>query len=173
MIRYRARGFTLIELVTASALFLMFIGLTTLEIASVARTSRAITRGSAELISATRFAERFRDDVRQAQSVGVQSDGQCVILGGKEKGIQYRLSPEMRLERVSGSGEISSGPYLQAVFFSVDTTPSASDRRTILHARWDCLAETDPLQEKSDPARAVPRVLTLDTALRAEREPQQ
>ena len=170
MIRQRARGFTLMELLIASLLFMMFISLTSVEVASVSRMSRGISRGSAELISATRFSERFRNDVRQAQSVLVQSDGQSITLTLADGVIEYRLSAEKRLERVqANSREIFSGPFVQSVLFSLDS-PGDSRRRAIVHARWECLAEIDPQQDRDDPARALPRILILDTALRAEKE---
>lgn len=164
------RGFTLIELTVATALFLFFIGMASLEVVSVSRLSRRIAHGSAELIAATRMAEHFRDDVHQAKNVFVTDDGDAVsLLRPDGECVEYRLADSRQLQRkVVKSGEITSGPYLQRVHFAVDVHDAQTQRCGVLHARWECFAENDPQQDPSDPARPAPTILILDTALRSE-----
>ena len=153
------------ELIFALVLLFVFLSLASIEMRSVARASQNNARGATELLVATRFAERFRDDVRQARSVQIEREGSSVLLTEADEEVVYRISTEMRLERVQvKSGDVDSGPFVQTSQYALDET----QQRRFLHARWECLAEIDPAQDLIDPARPAPRTLILDTALRAE-----
>ena len=166
----RPRGFTLLELAVAGALFASLVVLVFGTMSAVARSAGNAGRGCAEVTVAARFAERFRREVRSAASASVAAGNSEVSLFVGEAKVVYRRSGDGRLERVEGSGAAEAGPRVEAVSFTLGERQPGRALR-LLRARWVCAAEAESPVEGQTEAVSGGRVLILDTALRAEDMP--
>ena len=118
------------------------------------------------MLSATRFVECYRNDVRQARSVEIGNKGASVALTLSDGVIEYRAN-EGRLERVrSVSGEADTGPFVREIHFLIENAAASGPRHVLLHAKWECLAEINPRPDASKIQSPEARILILDTALR-------
>jgi prepilin-type N-terminal cleavage/methylation domain-containing protein len=155
------RGFTLIELMCVVVLMLSFMVVVLMQTRAMARSSAQATRGAGQLAQAAKFAELFRNDVRQASEAEVGPRSQTLVLCVNGETIVYRRA-EGRLERVV-DGEADSGPMLESIYFA--RAAQAGSAPPLLRARWECSADNDTVrQNPKQPAAG--RMLILDTALR-------
>jgi prepilin-type N-terminal cleavage/methylation domain-containing protein len=161
------RGFTLIELITSMSIFSIFMLIVFAETNWLSRASGTVGRGAGELCVATRFVEKFRDDVRQAGDASIRYSGRALQLhvGGFE--ILYYVSLEDRraVRWNETTKEIEYGPCLQRMEYKVS---GSSRGGTLVNATWACLAESHPQPLAPYVASEAPRVLVLDTALRSQ-----
>lgn len=155
------RGFTMIELTMATMIFSVFMLIALGETNRLSRAAGASGRGSSELCAATRFAEQFRNDVRQAVAVRTRYSGRALLLHVNGAEILYYVALEDRraVRWNETSKETSFGPFMEHMNYDVSGQ--------MVHARWDCLAETEPQPMATHVGAEAPRVLILDTAVRS------
>ena len=162
------RGFTLIELITSMSIFSIFMVIMLAETNWLSRASGTAGRGAAELCSATRFAEKFRNDVRQASDASIKYAGRAILLRVGDESIEYFVArDERRLVRWNETTrDIEYGPFMARTFYHVTILSNGTRGRALVQAAWECLAETDPQPNASQVGTEAPRVLVLDTVLR-------
>lgn len=152
----RRSGFTLMEVVLCSAVLLLMLTIVGSLISRLARGTHEIGRAAFELSVCSRFSERFRNDVRQAQSVAVGATGETVSLTVAGRDIEYRRGEDGRMARVS-EDDVLQGPRVQSATFALEESRGLR----LLRARWAVVE--GPLESPQQQART----LVMDTALRA------
>lgn len=132
----RERGFTLVEMVIASAIFIVFFGLATVSMIGDQRAERVLTGQIGPEMRARDALERFAAELRMAglhgedrNDNGVLDDGEDVNFNGRldadwslEDGAkdQPELTFNRRIDMIYEVGGVASGVYSSPVHYLLD-----------------------------------------------------